>query len=106
MGATVGGCSSLTSAVLPRNITSLGEALFRDCSGLTAVKLPEGITEIGYYAFDNCSAPTSIALPDSVTDITFRGTKEEWLAIQKDEKWANGTGAFLIHCTDGDIRKS
>ena len=34
--AGFGGCSSLTSIVIPNNVTSIGEEAFRGCAGLIA----------------------------------------------------------------------
>ncbi len=63
------GKSSLTSIVIPDNVTSIGEYAFSGCSGLASIIIPDGVTTIGLYAFDNCSSLTSIVIPDSVTTI-------------------------------------
>ena len=90
-------CSSLMSITIPDSVTSIGEHAFGDCSSLTSVTIGNGVTSIGYYAFNGCS---------SLTDITFNGTKEQWNAIAKGTNWNYGTGAYIIHCTDGDITKN
>ena len=40
---------------------------------------------------------------NSLTSINFNGTITEWNAIVKGELWDYNTGAYVIHCTDGDI---
>ncbi len=114
------GCRSLTSITIPNSVTSIGSYAFYDCSRLTSIEIPDSVTIIGGYAFYGCSRLTSITIPESVTiiddnypfyncssltDITFNGTKAQWYAIKKGIFWNAGTGAYVIHCTDGDIAK-
>ena len=72
------------------------DGAFNDCSGLTSISIPDSVTSIGDWAFEGCS---------SLTSITFNGTKEQWNAIEKGEDWNESTGAYTIHCSDGDIAK-
>ena len=113
------GCSDLTAITIPNSVTSLGDNAFGGCSGLTSVTIPDSVTSIGAYAFYDCGGLTSITILNSVTSIgyaafggcngltsiTFNGTKEQWNAIKKDEGWNAFTGAYTIHCSDGDIAK-
>ncbi len=62
-------CSSLTSIVIPNSVTSIGERAFYSCSGLTSIDIPNSVTSIGNNAFYGCSGLTSIVIPDSVTSI-------------------------------------
>ena len=62
-------CSSLTSVIIPDNITSIGDRAFSGCSLLTSITIPDSVTSIGEFAFYNCSSLTSITIPDSVTSI-------------------------------------
>ena len=48
-------------------------------------------------AFYDCS---------SLTSLIFEGTKAEWNAITKYSDWNGNTGAYIVHCTDGDIEKA
>ena len=38
--------------------------------------------------------------------IDYKGTKEQWKAINKDLDWNDGTGGdYTITCTDGEMTK-
>lgn len=69
------GCTSLTSVVLPENITSIPDGAFRECSSLTAVEIPETVTEIGRSAFEG-SAIQSVEIPATVNSIGSRAFKD------------------------------
>lgn len=73
-----GGCSSITSLVLPDGITSIGQDEFRSCVSLKSINIPDGVTEIGERAFMGCESLKSINIPNGVTEIgnhTFDGCK-------------------------------
>ena len=91
----IAGCKN---SVIPDDgsVTYIGFEAFYNCAGLTNITLPNNVTNIGNFAFQNC---------DGLTTITFKGTKEQWNAIQKGYDWDDGTGEYVIHCTDGDITK-
>lgn len=89
-------CYSLTSISIPNSVLYLGMEAFSGCSGLTNVTIGSGVPSIGERAFKDCS---------DLTDIHFTGTKEQWNAINKSSDWDSNTGAYTIHCTDGDIPK-
>lgn len=59
----------ITSVVIPRGVTIIGEAAFIDCKQLYTVTLPNTLKTIGRDAFRNCEALTSIDLPEGITDI-------------------------------------
>lgn len=90
-------CISLTGIILPESVTTIGTAAFHGCTNLTSITLPEGITFIGRSVFYDCH---------NLADIYFAGTMAQWEAITKDSYWADFTGEFVIHCTDGDLTKS
>lgn len=112
------GCVGLTSITIPDSVTDIGSGAFRSTS-ITSIAIPEGITNIADEMFRHCSNLTSVTIPNSVThisssvfeycteleDIVFKGTKDQWNAITFDYYWADNTGNYTIHCTDGDIAK-
>ena len=66
------GCRSLTSLILPSNVTSIGYSAFYGCIRLTSLTLPSSVTSIGWATFSGCSGLTSLTLPSSVTSIDGR----------------------------------
>ena len=50
------GCSSLTTAIIPKGTTSIGKESFKDCQALTEVTIPATVSVIEESAFENCSA--------------------------------------------------
>ena len=61
--------TTITSIVIPNNVTSIGDEAFYNCEGLTSITIPNSVTSIGYRAFYGCSGLTSITIPNSVTSI-------------------------------------
>ena len=71
---TIGGgafyeCTSLSSIKLPAGVTTIGNWAFHGCTSLSSITLPDGLTTIGNGAFYGCSSLSSITLPDGVTTI-------------------------------------
>ena len=101
------------------NTTTVGSYAFQGFSMITSVTL-DGITTINSYAFDGCSRLTSVTIPNSVTSIgnsafygcigltsiEFKGTTAQWDSVSKGSGWNSNTGAYTVHCTDGDVQKS
>lgn len=63
------GITPLSSIVLPKGITTIGDDAFSYNTTLTSIKIPNTVTTIGKRAFYGCTNLTSIEIPDSVTDI-------------------------------------
>ena len=113
------GCTSLSTVAFSAGLKEIGQLAFSGCKSLTSVDLPSGVTVIGLAAFQSCSSLTSISIPASVTsigssafnncvslkDINFGGTKAQWSDVIKYSNWNNNTGKYVVHCTDGDIKK-
>ena len=110
-------CYSLTSITIGDSVTSIAEYAFYYCSSLTSITIGDSVTSIGYYAFDNCRSLINITIGDSVTSIedgafsgcssltsiTFKGTIEEWKAIEKGSSWRYGVPATVVVCSDGEV---
>ncbi len=86
----------MTNIVIPDGVTRIGSSAFRG-RFLISITIPGSVKSIGEEAFFFCSA---------LTDITFGGTKAQWNAIRKGNKWNVFTIDYIIHCTDGDISKN
>jgi hypothetical protein len=109
-------CDSLTTLKIPDSVISIGNNAFYNCTSLTSVIIGEGVTSIGDYAFCGCGV-TSIEIPASITSIsvgvfydcgnltsvTFKGTVEEWNAIEKNDFWAANILATEVVCLDGTV---
>ena len=48
-------CSNITSVIIPKGVTRIGNSAFESCSSLTSVTIPDSVTYIGYWAFRGCS---------------------------------------------------
>ena len=55
--------------VLPKDVTKIGWAAFKDCSTLKSIIIPDSVSEIGWAAFNGCCSLNSIKIPSCVTDI-------------------------------------
>ena len=63
------GFTGLTSVSIPNSVTSIGGAAFLNCTGLTSVSIGNNVTSIGGHAFCGCTGLTSVNIPNSVTSI-------------------------------------
>ena len=63
------GITPLSSIVLPKGITTIGDDAFSYNTSLTSIKIPNTVTSIGKRAFQGCTNLTSIEIPDTVTYI-------------------------------------
>ena len=71
-----GGCSGLTSIIVPEGIKTIGDYAFGECNGVTSISIPTSVTSIGASAFSACGSLTSVTIPEGVTSIgknTFYG---------------------------------
>lgn len=62
-------CSSLTSVIIPSNVTTIGDCAFYECSSMTSVTVDNSLRNIGYAAFYGCSALASVTIPEGITNI-------------------------------------
>lgn len=68
-GGAFGGCSSLTTIMIPNGVTSIGGESFSECTSLTEITIPDSVTRIWDFAFSGCTSLRKITIPDSVTSI-------------------------------------
>ena len=61
--------NNVTSITIPSSVTTIGDYAFYDCTSLTSITIPSSVTKIGDGAFYDCTSLTSITLPSSVTTI-------------------------------------
>lgn len=103
-GGAVGGPlrnnKMIKTIILPDGVSKFSVQTFSGCSNLISISIPAGLTNwarmAGYnasYTFQGCS---------SLTDITYRGTIEQWKAIDKGRWWKDNVPATVVHCSDGD----
>lgn len=64
-----GECSSLTSIKIPSSVTNIGNSTFYKCSSLTSIEIPSTVTRIGDFIFFGCSSLKNIEIPSSITYI-------------------------------------
>lgn len=94
-------CRNLETVTIGKGVSYLGGSAFADCVSLKSIKIPDGITEIISSTFHGCFELQSVELPASVTvigdysfgycdrleRITFKGTTEQWKAVEKGINW-------------------
>ena len=113
----IAGCKA---SVIPADgsVTGIGDYGFFG-AGLTAISVPDAVTTVGYMAFSQNFDLTEITLPATLTEISgslfnfcssltrinYRGTMAQWSALEKGPYWDYETGAYTIHCADGDLPK-
>lgn len=99
--------SDLKKVVLPEKLKVIGYSVFRECEELERVEIPDGVERIDAMAFACCESLKFVVIPKSVVyigsgafddwediegdwgndmdfTIGYKGTKEEWNAIEKD----------------------
>ena len=109
-------CFSLTTIEIPEGVSVIGAMAFegdyasisknrgglpvsgkeylRTPMKLTSITLPSTINLIEHGAFRGCAC---------LKDIYYKGTKAQWKTLQKQKDWDADTGAYTVHCADGDI---
>ena len=85
--------TEVTSVNIPNGVTSIGSSAFSGCTGLASITIPDSVTSIGDMAFAFCT---------SLAHIYYKGTEEQWNAINKGINWndnmgKNVSGGTVIH---------
>jgi len=84
--------TSLKKILIPEGVETISRSVFYDCVSLNHVELPRSLHYIGEASF---------AFTYSLKEITYRGRKEEWDKIEKENQWNIGSALSTIHCSDG-----
>ena len=105
--------------VIPNGVTEIPDYAFFGYS-CKEIEIPDSVTEIGQFALCNTFNLKSITLPASlkyiwdnafqesgIGTINFKGTKEQWEKISKDQPWGTYRElrewmVSIVHCSDGD----
>ena len=103
-GTVVGGPlrnnKMIKTIILPDSVSKFSVQTFSGCSNLISISIPAGLTNWDRMA--NYNASYTFQRCSSLTDITYRGTIEQWKAIDKGRWWKDNVPATVVHCTDGD----
>ena len=91
------GCENLEEATIGSGISAVETGMFYGCASLTTVTIAGEVGEIGNYVFRDCTG---------LTTIIFKDSSEQWKAVKKGHKWDDGTGDYVIQCTDKNINKN
>ena len=59
----------ITSLMIPKGVTVIGDSAFQDCRSLKSVSIPDSVTWIFDFAFIDCTSLRSVSIPNSVTRI-------------------------------------
>lgn len=60
------GCTRLTSVVIGKYVSTIGELAFFNCTNMKSVTIPESVKSIGASAFQGCSSLTEVTLPKDI----------------------------------------
>ena len=89
-----GNSRTLSSITIPNTEKVIGEFQFLDYSKITSITIPNSVIYIGESAFHGCS---------SLSSVRFEGTKAQWNAIEKGQRWNYNVPATEVICSDGTV---
>jgi hypothetical protein len=81
------------SLTIPDGITIIPHTAFGS-THITNVVIPASVVTIENCAFQYCA---------SLADITFKGTVDQWNAIEKGTDWNWGVSVTYVQCSDGQV---
>ena len=109
-------CTGIKSIVFPSSLTKIELDAFSNCTALESIVIPDGMKIIAPSAFDGCTSLKSVVLPASLTrigykvfrycsslnEIIYKGTIEQWKAVNNEFYGNEDMPAKVVHCADGD----
>lgn len=60
---------SITKALIPNGVESIGANAFRECTALTRVSMPDSVKAVCDYAFNGCTSLTDVIISNGVESI-------------------------------------
>lgn len=104
----------IVDCVIPEGVTEINASVFGCCESIKTVSFSDTVETID--GFDSCWNLESITLSANVKKINdyafsysnnlktinFKGTMDEWYAIEKGGQWIT-SGGYKVYCTDGII---
>lgn len=104
----------IVDCVIPEGVTEINTSVFGYCESIKTITFSDTVETID--GFDSCWNLESITLSANVKKINdyafscsnnlktinFKGTMDEWYAIEKDGQWIT-SGGYKVYCTDGTI---
>lgn len=90
---TFSSCNNLKNVIIHYGVKSIESQAFAYCYNLENIVIPQSVTNIGEHVFYSCSN----------LNITFDGTVAQWNAIEKHEKWDEGSSIAEVTCSDGTV---
>ena len=81
------GCENLKSIKLPGKLQSIGKNAFQDCTNISAVEMPASLKSLGEEIIDDSDVPVVIY---------YRGTEEEWNAIDIEARERTTAGMSVL----------
>ena len=104
----------IVDCVIPKGVTEINTSVFGYCESIKTITFSDTVETID--GFDSCWNLESITLSANVKKINdyafscsnnlktinFKGTMDEWYAIEKGGQWITSEG-YKVYCTDGII---
>ncbi len=107
---------NIISIVIPDSVTNISSSAFTNCINLEEVEFGKGMTMLPSNLFKTCSNLKLVTVSNTLeylgtsfngcrllTTIIFKGTKEEWNAVNKVALWNQNTALTTVICADGTI---
>lgn len=89
-----------TTVIIPENVMTIGESVFKDAINITSVLIPPSVVRIESHAFEGCVNMRSVDIPKSVGyigDGAFKNSGLTGLCINADLSYI-GNEAFMSCC--------